>query len=367
MAPPIPFFDYRPLYRRLQREIDAAVARVLASGRLILGPEGEAFEKSFAKWHGGAHAVGVASGTDALILAFRALEIGAGDEVVTVANAGAPPVAAIRAVGARPHFVDIDATTMQLDPGALSDACGPRTQAVLAVHLYGHAAPLGPIGDFARERGLRVVEDCAQALGTVYDGRPVGTFGDVACFSFYPTKNIGAFGDGGLCLTANATIAERLRQLRMYGFGDDDRVAHHDGLNSRLDELQAAILRVKLAHLDSILEERRALARTYREGLQRAALRLPPLVSNTRDSHHLFVIRSERRAVLRESLVRRSVATGIHYAVPAHRMPAYAALAAGVVLPATDRACETVLSLPLYNGMSDEDVQRVVAGLVAAI
>jgi hypothetical protein len=236
----IPVFDFRPGYERHRAEFDAAIARVLASGQLILGPEVRAFEEEFAGYVDAALGVGVASGTDALVLALRALGIGPGDEVITVANAGVPPVAAIRAAGATPRFVDVHPDTLLLDPGGLERACSERTRCILPVHLYGHPVEMDAILDFARSRGLRVVEDCAQAHGARHRGKPVGGFGEIGCFSFYPTKNLGAFGDAGMCVTDDPKLAESLRMLRMYGFRDD-RHAHREGLNSRLDELQAAI------------------------------------------------------------------------------------------------------------------------------
>ena len=255
----IPFFDYRPHYQALRREIDEAVRRVIDSGRLILGPEVDAFEGEFASYVGTAGAVGVNSGTDALILALRALEVGPGDEVLTVANAGVPPVAAIRAVGALPRFVDVSPASLLLDPARLEQARTKRTRCVIPVHLYGRPAAMKQILEFASHHDLAVIEDCAQAHGARIDERHVGTFGSIGCFSFYPTKNLGAFGDGGAIVSNDPALLGRVRALRFYGF-DAARSAQHEGVNSRLDELQAAILRVKLTHLEEDLASRRDLA-----------------------------------------------------------------------------------------------------------
>ena len=362
----IPFFDYRHEYRRYSGEIDAAIRRVIDSGRLILGPEVEAFESEFARRLGTDHAVGVASGTDALILALRSLEIGSGAEVITVSNAGVPPVAAVRAVGATPRLVDVDDATLLLDPAKLDDAHGPRTRAVLVVHLYGRPAPLGAIGAFTERHGLDLIEDCAQAAGTTFDGRPVGTLGSIGCFSFYPTKNLGAYGDGGLCVTARSDLAERLRAQRMYGFRPGGRSAAQEGLNSRLDELQAAILRVKLRHLDDSLAERRRLARLYNEAFSGSGVSPVGPTVHGESTHHLFVVRTADRTTTIHRLDRAGIGHGIHYAEPVHTMEAYRtlALAAGPLV-VSEAACRSVLSLPLYPGLSTNDVERVASALLA--
>ncbi len=358
----IPFFDYRPLYRELKPEIDAAIARVLDSGRLILGPEVEALEAEIASRLGVAHAVGVGSGTDAIALALRALGIGAGDEVLTVANAGVPGVAAIRQAGATPRFVDVRPDTLLIDPNELEGALTARARAVLVTHLYGRAVPMAPIVELARSRKLRLIEDCAQALGATWQGHPVGGFGDVGCLSFYPTKNLGAFGDGGMCVTRDAEIARRVRALRMYGFAAGDRHAHVEGVNSRLDELQAAILRAKLRHLDHALARRRTLAAAYHEALRGSRCRLPE--PDEGHAHHLFVVRVEERARAVAALDAAGIGYGIHYREGVHRMEAYRALGCEAgSLPATEHACARVLSLPLFPGLTDEQVQRVVGAL----
>jgi len=356
----IPYFDYRPEYERLKPDIDAAWSRVLGSGLLVLGPEVAAFEREVAAAVGARGGVGVASGTDALILGLRALGIGAGDEVLTVANAGVPPVAAIRAVGATPRFVDVRPDTLLIDPQRARDALTPRTRCVLVVHLYGQPAELDAILAFAGSHGLAVVEDCAQAQGATYGGRAVGGFGAVGCFSFYPTKIVGAFGDGGLCVTSAAEVEERLRCLRMYGFRGD-RHAHLEGVNSRLDELQAAILRVKLRHLSDTVEQRRRIARRYREGLADCACRMVGETPGAEGVHHLFVVRVAERAAVIAALEREGVGHGVHYPEPVHLMEAYRFLGHEPGdLPVTERACEEVLSLPIYPGLSESAIEQVV-------
>lgn len=362
----VAYFDYRPAYLRHKNEVDAAIARVLASGRLVLGPEVAAFEREFAAYTGCAHAVGVASGTDAVELALRGLGIGPGDEVLSVANAGAPPVAAIRAAGATPRFVDVTPGPLLVDPQRLAAALGPRTRAVLAVHLYGQAAPLGEIVEFATAHRLHLIEDCAQAHGARHGGRHVGGFGRVGCFSFYPTKNLGAFGDGGMCVSDDPELDRRLRRLRQYGF-DDDRHAHEEGLNSRLDELQAAILRVRLAHLDEALRERRRIAAEYTRGLAGSGFETTAVASPDEHAFHLYVVRTARRDRVIAELERRGVGYGIHYPVPAHLMQAYGFLGyARGSLPVTERACDEVLSLPLYEGLGSQAVGEVLEALRAA-
>lgn len=356
----IRYFDYRPEYERLKSRIDAAIARVIASGSLILGPEVEALEREVAARVGVDHGVGVNSGTDALTLALRSLELGDAAEVITVANAGVPPVAAIRNAGAQPVLVDVDPATLLVDLEALAAARTARTRAVLAVHLYGQPVPLAPLLRFADSHGLSVIEDCAQAQGATYRGRPVGSFGAIGCFSFYPTKNVGGYGDGGMCVTRHAGLAGRLRGLRMYGFRAGDRHAHSEGTNSRLDELQAAILRVKLAVLEENLAERRRLAKLYEEALSGGAARPLAVHPDGRHGYHLFVVRVPRRDAVIAALEGAGIGYGIHYPEPVHRMRGYAfLLSASGSLVESEAACRDVLSLPLYPGLSDRDVERV--------
>jgi dTDP-4-amino-4,6-dideoxygalactose transaminase len=363
----VEFFDYRPLHRQLASEIDEAIHRVLDSGQLILGAEVRAFEQEFGDYVDVPRAVGVASGTDALMLALRALEIEPGDEVITVANAGVPTVAAIRAAGGTPRFVDVLPDTLSMDPERLEDARSPRTRAVVPVHLFGQPAAIDAISAFTSRHGLRLVEDCAQAHGARYRGRHVGRFGDVGCFSFYPTKNLGAFGDGGMAVTADARLAERLHMLRTYGYRDD-RHAHVEGFCSRLDEIQAAVLRVRLRHLDAALEARRDIARRYRDGLQDSSFRLPPELPDSDHAYHLFAIQVPERDRAREALKRAGIGTAIHYPEPVHRMEAYRFLGyAEGDLPVSEASARSLLSLPCYPGLGAEAVDRVVEALRSAL
>lgn len=357
----IAFFDYRAEYKELKGELERAFSAVMDSGQLILGPQVAAFETEFASYVGAPEAVGVASGTDAIALALRALNVGPGDHVLTVSNAGAPTVAAIRSTGAEPRFVDVRPDSLLLDANALPDALTERTRAIVPVHLYGQPVDLDEVIAFAQKHQLCVVEDCAQAHGATYRRRHVGNFGQIGCFSFYPTKNLGAFGDGGACVCNDRELAERLRSLRMYGFSENDRHCHIEGLNSRLDELQAAFLRVKLPRLDRALSRRRALARRYREGLRGAACRLLEVRPEREHAYHLFVVKTPRRQELCDALRQVRIGFGVHYPMATHLMQAYAFLGYGEgALPVTEQACETVLSLPLYPGLSETDVDRVI-------
>jgi dTDP-4-amino-4,6-dideoxygalactose transaminase len=359
----IPFNNLKPAYDRHREEYEAAVRRVFTRGWFILGPELEAFEHEFASYHGGGFAVGVASGTDALELALRAASAGPGDEVITVAHTAAATVCAVERSGARPVLVDIDPATYTIDPAAVRSAITPRTRAVIPVHLYGHPADLAPLRAITRAAGLCLIEDCAQAHGARYGGRPVGTWGDLAAFSFYPTKNLGAFGDAGAVLTRDGHLAECVRRLRNYG--QTHRYYHAErGVNSRLDELQAALLRARLRHLDEHNAERARLAIRYRERLSSAECGVRSAASfnpqSIEHAWHLFVIRHPARDALQQRLLARGVETLIHYPVPVHLQPAYADLGyCRGSLPITERAAAEVLSLPLYVGLGEERVDRV--------
>jgi dTDP-4-amino-4,6-dideoxygalactose transaminase len=357
----VPLNALAPGVEAIRAELDAAIGRVLASGRFLLGEETSAFEREFAAYHGPTlHGVGVGSGTDALRIGLQALGVGEGDEVLVPANAGVPPVAAVVAAGARPVFGDVDPATDGLDPAEVGRRATPRTRAVLVVHLYGRAAAIRELAAEAGRRGLRLLEDCAQAHGARTAGQPVGTFGDAAAFSFYPTKNLGALGDGGLVLSADPAVAERARLLRMYGWRTRYVSELVSGV-SRLDELQAAVLRVKLRHLDDRNRARRRLAARYRAGLHGLGrVSLP----EDRDDHvyHLFVARTERRDRLRAFLAERGVGTDVHYPLPVHLQAPYARFGGGAgSLPVTERLAREVVSLPLYPELAPADVDYVVA------
>ena len=348
-------------YLAHKAEIDAAMQTVLDGGRYVLGPETAAFEMEFAAWVGVGHAVGVANGTDALHLALRALGVGHGDEVITVSHTAVATAAAITLAGAVPVLCDIEADTLTLDPALIERLITARTRAIIAVHLYGQAAGMDTILEIAKRRGVPVIEDCAQAHGARYQGRRVGTLGALACFSFYPTKNLGAIGDGGAVVTGDEALGAKLRLLREYGWAER-YVSHSEGWNSRLDELQAAILRVKLRYLDADNASRRRIAARYSAELAATGLVLPVTRVGSEHVYHLYVVRSDRRDALNAHLQARGIAAGIHYPVPIHLQPAYRSTPP-VSLPVTERAAREVLSLPIYPELSDTEVSTVVSAV----
>ena len=350
----------RAQYESHRVAIDLAVRRVLESGRYILGEEVVAFEREFASYLGVSDAVGVGSGTEALHLALAACGIGEGDEVITVAHTAVATVAAIELAGATPVFVDIEPDFFTLDPSQLEAAITARTKAIVPVHIYGQPADLDAINSIARRHGLRVIEDCAQAHGATYREERVGTYGDMACFSFYPTKNLGAIGDGGALVTNNPELADEVRYLREYGWIERN-VSTIRGWNSRLDELQAAILRVKLHFLDSDNNQRRRVADLYDELLAESDFILPPRRADATHVFHLYVVRSNERDDVVERLRGAGVGAMIHYPVPVHLQPAYAGRISGAeILPNTERAAREILSLPIYPELTDAEVHKVV-------
>lgn len=361
----IPFLDLKAQYAALKPEIDAAVTSVLAGGWYILGEQVRALEQEFAAYCGVAHGVGVGSGTAALQLALLACDIGSGDEVITVSYTAVATVAAIELTGATPVLVDIEPATFTLDPQRLEGAITARTRAVIPVHLYGQPADMLPILDIARRHGLWVIEDCAQAHGAMYHGRRVGGFGDLACFSFYPTKNLGAAGDGGMVVSDDAQLTERVRLLRQYGWRQR-YVSEMPGLNSRLDELQAAILRVKLRRLEEWNRRRQALAARYEALLAGSGVVTPAVREGCRHVYHLYVVRSRQRDALQAYLKDQGIGTLVHYPLAVHQQPAYedVTIGPGGVAEA-ERAAAEVLSLPLYAEMPDEHVERVAAAVRA--
>ena len=351
----VPFNVLAPGVQAIRAEVDAAVARVLDRGWFLMGPELDAFERQFAAYHAAEQpAVGVGSGTDALRICLGALGIGNGDEVLVTANAGVPPVAAVVAAGARPVFCDVDPDTHTLDPAQIEPHAGPSLKAVLVVHLYGHPAAMDPILDTARRHGLKLLEDCAQAHGARYNGRLVGTFGDAAAFSFYPTKNLGAFGDAGALLSGDPEVIDRARLLRMYGWRERYVSQIHSTV-SRMDEIQAAVLTARLRHLDAWNARRARIAERYRANLD-GVVGLPP----PDGVFHLFVVRTPHRDEVKAHLAEQGVGTGIHYPVPVHLQPAYAQYGDGPgSLPVTERLAGEVLSLPIYPELSDDSVDYV--------
>jgi dTDP-4-amino-4,6-dideoxygalactose transaminase len=360
----VPSKDYAKQYRALLPELRAELERVLLEEEPILGASVDAFEREFARHVGVRHAIGVNSGTDALWLSLRALRIGEGDEVITPANGFVAAATAIRLCGARPVLVDPDEESLLLDARAAARAITPRTKALLPVHLYGRLCDFEPLRALARTHGLRIVEDAAQAHGARTGAAAAGALGDAGAFSFHPSKNLGAFGDGGMVTTDDDEVARRVRELRHLG-KRDDFVAVHVAPNTKLDTLQAALLRLKLPRLDGWNERRRALAAIYfreLEGIE--GLRLPAAPVASAHVFHLFVVRSARRDELRAFLAARSIRASIHYPVPVHAMPAFADLghAAGA-FPVAEAAARTVLSLPIAPELEDAQVRAVCAAV----
>lgn len=363
---PIPFFLTKPQYLAYKDELDAAVQEVLETSNFILGVQDERFEAEFARYLGVKHAVGVGSGTEAIHLALWSLGVGVGDEVLTVSHTAVATTVAISATGATPVFVDIDPASYTLDVRQLESKLTNRTKAIVPVHLYGYPAEMGPLLEFARAHDLVVMEDAAQAHGAEYGGAKCGTLANAAAFSFYPTKNLGAYGDGGAVVTDDDALAEQLRMLRNYGWDLGRRYySQIKGINSRLDEMQAAILRVKLKHLDEGNDRRRQRAALYKQLLRGVAeITLPEEREASRHVYHLFVVRARRRDELQAYLRARGIASQIHYPEPVHRQAAYQDMGypAGS-LPETERACAEILSLPLYPELPEEDVRRVAGAM----
>jgi len=354
----IPMVDLKAQYRDLQVEIDAAMQTVVRSAQFVLGPQVQAFEREVAAYCGVRHAISVASGTDALHLALRAAGIGPGDEVITTPFTFIATAGAVSQVGARPVFVDIDAATFNIDPARIAQAVSSRTRAVVPVHLYGQPADLAPISALCRERGLALIEDCAQSFGAEYGGKKSGAYGDMGCFSFYPSKNLGAYGDGGMVITDNDAAAERLRRLRDHGRIEGYRHGMV-GYNSRLDELQAAVLRVKLRRLDEYNSRRRRNAQRYGERLADSDVVPPAADGKGVHVYHQYTVRSRHRDAVRHALTAAGIASAIYYPVPLHRQEVYAAGCAGARFPAVERAAEEVLSLPMYPELSEEQIETI--------
>ena len=362
----IPFLDLAAAYHELKDEIDAAVQRVLTSGYYILGPEVEAFEAEWAAYCTADHAVGVANGLDALILALRALEIGEGDEVIVPSNTYIATWLAVSAVGARPVPVEPDPVTYNIDPARIEAGITSATKALLPVHLYGQPADLDPILALARRYGLAVVEDAAQAHGARYKGQRIGAHGDVVCWSFYPGKNLGALGDAGAVTTNRADLADRIRVLRNYG-SRVKYVNEVEGVNSRLDPIQAAVLRVKLQHLDDWSERRRAIAALYSDRLQNCGLILPQVPDWAEPVWHLYVVRTPEREALQAKLTAAGVGTLIHYPIPPHMQVAYAGMALEPdALPLARAMADQVVSLPMGPQLGLAEASAVVDAVRAA-
>jgi dTDP-4-amino-4,6-dideoxygalactose transaminase len=359
----IPFVDLKAQYASIRDEVDEAIGRVLESCEFTLGSEVAEFEREFADYCGATQGIGVNTGTSALHLALLAADIGPGDEVITVPFTFVATVSAIVYTRATPVFVDIDPRSFTVDPARIEAAITPRTRAIIPVHLYGHPADMDPILDIARRHGLLVIEDAAQAHGAEYKGRRTGSLGDMACFSFYPGKNLGAYGEGGMVVTGNESYARTIRMLRDWGA---ERKYHHvlKGYNYRLEALQAAILRVKLGYLEAWTEARRAAAGRYDTLLRESEVERPAAAQWARHVYHVYAVRCRNRSAYRDALASRGVHTGIHYPVPVHLLPAFADLGyAKGAFPESERAADEVLSLPMFPELTPEQSECVATAL----
>ena len=355
----IPLVDLRKQYLGLEDEIMARIGESLRNMQLFLGENVQALEKDFAAFSGARHGVGVGSGTDAIHLALRALGIGQGDEVITVSHTFVATAGAIAQAGARPVFVDNESVTMNMDPTKIEAAITPRIKAIMPVHLYGHPADMDPIMEIAKRHNLKVIEDACQAHGATYKGRLAGSIGDAACFSFYFSKNLGAYGEAGMLLSNDDELVEKARILRDHG--SSEKYVHvAQGFNARLDEIQATILRVKLARLEGWNIRRRELAKMYAECLSSLPLTLPTEMEWANSVYHLFVIRTPERDALLKWLHAHGVTAGIHYPIPIHLQEPYKEFAPAGGLPVTEKVAQEILSLPIYPELTSEQVEEVV-------
>jgi dTDP-3-amino-2,3,6-trideoxy-4-keto-D-glucose/dTDP-3-amino-3,4,6-trideoxy-alpha-D-glucose/dTDP-2,6-dideoxy-D-kanosamine transaminase len=365
---PIYGYDARRSIQLQRAELLQSFHRVLDSGNLILGQEVSAFEVEFAEYIGSKHAIGVSSGTDALIAAMKVLGIGQGHEVITVANGPVPTAAAIQAVGATPCFVDVEPNSLQMDPVQMRSAIRSQTRCVIPVHLYGQSAPMIDIADICRQYGIFLIEDCAQAHGTHFANQHVGGFGDISCFSFYPTKNLGALGDAGMCVTNDAHLSQRLREVGQYGYRERQRIAYSNGINCRLDELQAAFLRTQLPNLRAKIARRHEIAEFYLTRLRNLPFCLPEAGSDSKPSWHQFVIRCRQRSKLIDFLRHKKIFASIHYEWPVHSMPAFSSTSiVPFPMPVTELACKQVVSLPVFPELLLHELERVVRALHEAV
>lgn len=355
----IPMVDLKRQYARLKKEIDQAVGEVLEQTQFILGPNVAALETEVAAYHHLPYAVGVANGTDALLLALRACDIGPGDEVITTPFTFIATAEVVALVGARPVFVDICPDTLNIDPGKIAAKISARTKAIIPVHLFGHPADMAPIMDLAQKHHLKVIEDCAQAFGATYQGRAAGTMGDAGCFSFFPSKNLGCYGDGGMVITRDKEIAAKIKMLRNHGSAV--RYYHSEvGYNSRLDEIQAAILRVKLPLINAANEARRSNAAQYCSAINRKDLVLPTERPDCRHVYHQFTLRVPDRQVVAEALAKAGIASAVYYPVPLHQQEAFLKMYHWEEsLNVSETCAREVLSLPMFPELTPEEIGQI--------
>ncbi len=361
----VPFVSFKPLEKELDSQLRAAFDRVLTNSWYIDGKEDQAFEAAFAAYCGTPYCIGVGNGLDALVLALRALDVGAGDEVIVPSNTFIATALAVTYVGAIPVFVEPDIRTYNIDPAKIEEKVTEKTKAIMPVHLYGQPCDMDPIMAIAKKHGLFVIEDCAQAHGATYKGQVIGSFGDAAGFSFYPGKNLGALGDAGATVTGDKALADKIRAIGNYG---SDYKYHHiyKGCNSRLDELQAAFLSAKLPLMDKVNENRRATAKRYLEGITNPNILLPYVPEYAVPVWHLFAVRCEHRDELAQYLEQKGIGTNKHYPIPMHLQECYADLGiAEGALPIAEEISRTELSLPMYYGMTDEEIDYVIDAINA--
>jgi len=354
----IPFIDLKREYAEMKVEIDGAIQKVLNRQWFILGEEVKRFEEEFSKYIGTKYGIGVNSGSDALYIAIKSLEIGSGDEVITVSHTFVSTVDAIIRNGAKPVFVDIDLETYTMDVTQIEDKITEKTKAIIPVHLYGHPVNMDPIMEIAKKYKLFIIEDACQAHGAEYKGKKVGSIGHIGCFSFYPSKNLGAYGNGGMLVTNNEELSKKLSMSRNYG---QSQKYYHDfiGINSRLDEIQATVLRVKLKYLDEWNKKRRSVTKLYNELLKDSDVILPIEKNYARHVYHLYVIRSKNRDKLREYLLEKGIQSQIHYPVPVHKQKAYLDLGIKIHLPVTENISNQILSLPMFPGIKDKEIKYI--------
>lgn len=355
----VKFFDVTRQNEKIGNSLKAAIERVVASGKYILGEENELFDGEFANYIGAKHSIGVANGTEAITLSLRALGIGPGDEVITVSNTAFPTILAIENTGARTVFVD-NGDDFCIDPSKIKNKITPRTKAIIPVHLYGYPCDLDAITEIANEHSIPIIEDACQAHGAEYRGRKVGTFGVTGAFSFYPTKNLGAFGDGGAITTNSEELADKIRSLRNCGQANREKYVHPlIGMNSRLDEIQAAILRIKLRHLDNWIAARRRIAKTYSQGIENEDVILPTETGNRKHVYHLYVLRSGERQRFIEHLSKEGIGTMIHYPIPAHLQKPFG----NQTLVNAERFAKEIVSIPIYPELLEEEVNKVIESI----
>lgn len=352
-------WSYLEEYQKEKKEIQKAISSVLDSGQLILGPNVSAFEEEFSQWVGGKYSVGVANGTDAIFLALKALDIGKGDQVITVSNTAVPTVSAITAAGAEPVFVDIDPETYLMNVDQVKARINKKTKAVIAVHLYGQAVDMDELKKTTKKKGIYIIEDCAQSHGAIYKKRMTGSIGDISAFSFYPTKILGTYGDGGLCMTNSAKIRDKLKRLRFYGM-KKTYYSLEQGFNSRLDELHAAILRVKLKKLNTYVNKRQKIAKYYSKKLADTAYITPKIAKNNVHAFYVYVVRHPQRDKVMKMLAKNDIFVNISYPYPIHTMSGMRSLTKKYSLPHTDKAAAEIFSLPMYPSLTRKEQDFVI-------